>query len=883
MGESLAVASSAVGIISLGLTVCNAIVDYGRAYRAFGEDIQNVKSKAESIGENLEILRDAIEYTRIAQPETAIVLSNKIIRIESVLLRLESKIKRYGPSVSPESLTRKTFKKTTYPFRKDDFRDLVADLNSVQDDLQVALEISSYKHALQTTRRMEMFMSRLPPSLLKEWCDEQEPLQIDKTSSSNLLTYGCPNRQKQEYTAKPIRLYSSWLGRAIDISFNMTFGTGGFTICRSLKTQVVIDFDRDPSALHPDLSRILRYDTDDKYVKVLNDLTSKGHLDFSWAIVINQNVIPILDMLIHCLIMSLSGATSFQISRPVEFLLDESGGSVSPDFPFSNRIWSIHPLEEKHVPLIIRLANSGFNFDVENLVEWTRHTKHNAQLLLCKHESLIRMPEVIKMICRENAVELRKALQKERVSPSRNFDWFLCLQWAFGWPEGVQIILDFIKNRNDYFQSYFPQLLFPGNGNHASAALLLRAGCFFNHSELHGSAFLEDGGARMNLLVDELVARRKRLRALAENSLPQTSRPGCFNNNILDGPDCLKVLNLLVEHRVPLSHSSREQVERSLVCQEGDTVYHDLYDEQCAEALYQKGFSRTDVLDSKGNSPLDYLARYCPESKLPRIVKWHISKGANLHRQMSWTNESIGHLLALEMAHNCVIQYGDHASHIASAEDRFQEFIKMGDDFFAPMKASDGCSCPCSLGGCTIVSMVIRELISTYLYPSRACSICVRMFFECLQEWDQFYRAEPRVFIRSLTFNALDLNHTCFANTKKGYVCSRPFRPDDDDYINDNTDEESSLNEFEELLAELEREFEKSTLSLKEYLSGPWYRRVKDHLLTRQSGEEKTIAEAKSVGVLDLDFCGLSVPEWIDLFIANKVEEVTDEDSGNEQ
>ena len=76
----------------------------------------------------------------------------------------------------------------------------------------------------------------------------------------------------------------------------MTFGTGGFTICRSLKTQVVIDFDRDPSALHPDLSRILRYDTDDKYVKVLNDLTSKGHLDFSWAIVINQNVIPILDV-----------------------------------------------------------------------------------------------------------------------------------------------------------------------------------------------------------------------------------------------------------------------------------------------------------------------------------------------------------------------------------------------------------------------------------------------------------------------------------------------------------------------------------------------------------------------------------------------------------
>lgn len=139
MGDPLSVAGTAVGIISLGLSVCKTIVDYGRAYRGFDEDIQNLKSKAESLGENLEVLKDTIEYTRTARPETAIVLSNKTIRIERVLLRLESKLKRYGPSKSSESLARKTFKKTTYPFRKDEFRDLAADLDSVQDDLQAAL------------------------------------------------------------------------------------------------------------------------------------------------------------------------------------------------------------------------------------------------------------------------------------------------------------------------------------------------------------------------------------------------------------------------------------------------------------------------------------------------------------------------------------------------------------------------------------------------------------------------------------------------------------------------------------------------------------------------------------------------------------------------
>lgn len=492
---------------------------------------------------------------------------------------------------------------------------------------------------------------------------------------------------------------------------------------------------------------------------------------------------------------------------------------------------------------------------------------------------VIRMPETIRLICREDAAELRKALRMERLSPSGKFDWSLCLLWAFGWPEGVQIILEFSENPKGYFDSPFPPLTFPGNGNHASAALLLRAGCFFDKRGLNESISCEDRGERMSLLVNELAMRRKRLRALAEDSLPQSAIPGSFND-ILDGPDCLKVLDLLVDHRIPLSHSSRAQVEKFLVYHDGNTVYHGLYEKQCAEALYRVGFLGTDVLDSEGNSPLNSLLKTCPEEKIPQMVKWHILKGANVHRRLSWTNESIGHLLVLQMAQNCAIRYGSHSSHMTSAEDHFQRLIAMGDEFFAPTRIPDGCSCPCSLSGCTAVSMIIRELIATY--PGYECSECVRIFFERLQEWDQSYRKEPRVFIRSLTFNALDLNHTCFANTKKGSVLYRPQRPDFDCYINDNNDEESSLNEFEELLEELEREFDEVSLPLKEFLSGPWYRRVKDHLLMRQSGEEQAIAKAKSVGV-SLDFCGLSVPRWMDEYIAKKVEEVSDEDQGNEE
>ncbi|KAJ6086642.1 hypothetical protein N7467_005556 [Penicillium canescens] len=153
--------------------------------------------------------------------------------------------------------------------------------------------------------------------------------------------------------------------------------------------------------------------------------------------------------------------------------------------------------------------------------------------------------------------------------------------------------------------------------------------------------------------------------------------------------------------------------------------------------------------------------------------------------------------------------------------------------------------------------------------------------FNLLHEWNQSYWQDSQAFIRSLTFNALDLTHTCFGNTKKGKVLWRNLYPNDEGSINEVRDEESSLDEFEKLLAELEQNFDKLRLPLKEFLAGYWYRRVKDHLLTPQPLKEQHIAGARSIGV-ELEFFGLFVPDWIENLVAPKVEEVNDEDSGDD-
>ena len=144
MSDPFSVAGSAVGVISLALFVCGEIVDYGRAYRGYDEDIHNVTAKAKSLSETLEALEEAIQCTQATQPKAATDLSTKVIGIKEHIARLESVLKRYGPVKTNGRVAQKTrnhVKKTVYAFRKDALRAMAADLDSLQTNLQTALSV----------------------------------------------------------------------------------------------------------------------------------------------------------------------------------------------------------------------------------------------------------------------------------------------------------------------------------------------------------------------------------------------------------------------------------------------------------------------------------------------------------------------------------------------------------------------------------------------------------------------------------------------------------------------------------------------------------------------------------------------------------------------
>lgn len=505
---------------------------------------------------------------------------------------------------------------------------------------------------------------------------------------------------------------------------------------------------------------------------------------------------------------------------------------------------------------------------------------------------MVQIPESVKLILRENAQELKDALRQGKLSPNESLEAqdlpksnSSLLEWAVGWAEGVEILLEFGADASRYFRP----LLYRGEGYHRSAILLLRAGCLFSKGQLNESVLSDRD--RMQRLVIELATRRKKLRKLAEAHLSSAMIPSSTKTSLLDGPDSLKVYNLLAACKVNVPQLPSQDFFWGVGETFGETVYHGLYTKKCAEALWEIGFCDTDMVDLKGSSPLGSLAVYFsfPRFQVPtEIVRWHISKRADLHRQFPWINESIAHVLIVNFTYNLLVLHASdkssHSYHMSKIEKAFQELLAIDTAFILPPTVSDRYPCACSPGGCTGVSAILRELTSITWYRRFAdygCSDCYRDIFNLLHEWHKDFRQDPRTFITSLTFNALGLTHTCFGSVKKGTVQWNAPWPDEVDYIHEHCDQNPVLDEFNELLAELDQKFDELRLPLKEFLAGYWYRRVKDHLLTPQPLQEQHIASARSLGV-ELEFHGVFVPDWIETLFAAQVEEVSDDYSASD-
>lgn len=134
-------AGTAVGIISLGLQVCQGIVSYSQAWRGYDEDIQNARNKATALRMPLKTLRDTIEELQQTRPEVAADLEEQAMSMQSSIEKLKKVVDRFKPAQSeafPDKV-RAQLKKGVYYFQKDTLQDVQNHLDQIQNVLQTSL------------------------------------------------------------------------------------------------------------------------------------------------------------------------------------------------------------------------------------------------------------------------------------------------------------------------------------------------------------------------------------------------------------------------------------------------------------------------------------------------------------------------------------------------------------------------------------------------------------------------------------------------------------------------------------------------------------------------------------------------------------------------
>lgn len=143
MADPFSAASSAIGVISLGLQVAQQLITFCQAYKSYDEDARRIGAKAESMRRPLKALRDIIEDAQVSNPELASDLSEKALGLQRMVNRLKTAIETHLPVILdrfPERI-KGQLKRIVYPFRKDALREMFDDLDGIQNSLQTTLSM----------------------------------------------------------------------------------------------------------------------------------------------------------------------------------------------------------------------------------------------------------------------------------------------------------------------------------------------------------------------------------------------------------------------------------------------------------------------------------------------------------------------------------------------------------------------------------------------------------------------------------------------------------------------------------------------------------------------------------------------------------------------
>ena len=141
MGDPLSIVASAGGIISLGITVCQGLIDYCQTFAGQYRDVRVLVQDLQDLQKSLTTLQDSLTH----RPDLFSFVLPHIDRLKSRIDDLQPMLGRFEENVSKQHAFKDKVKtatqRTLYPFKKGTLSKLRDTVRQAQDNLNLALGV----------------------------------------------------------------------------------------------------------------------------------------------------------------------------------------------------------------------------------------------------------------------------------------------------------------------------------------------------------------------------------------------------------------------------------------------------------------------------------------------------------------------------------------------------------------------------------------------------------------------------------------------------------------------------------------------------------------------------------------------------------------------
>jgi hypothetical protein len=353
-------------------------------------------------------------------------------------------------------------------------------------------------------------------------------------------------------------------------------------------------------------------------------------------------------------------------------------------------------------------------------------------------------------------------------------------------------------------------------------------------SNHHNSAVVE-------LVVQALIDRRRRLQVLAETYLPDEviSQLGIRPDNLLS-LQAYKVYQLLKTSSIDV-----DDVKEWYTWSVYDYIGTNL---KLADHLWDAGFQDVDEVDDGNKTCLMKLWWNSPPCSLNVLLEkanWLINKGADIGPKRSGSRAL--HYLGQTVGKN--LHFKESLEDFALEIDQLSERSK---DLLLTIlvdNTRDGCCCPCSLKGCSGLTTLLNGLFRTW--PEKGMGDLVQMLAIMIKsligslgpeiQESLIYQLAPCV-LRFITCQSLEISHTCVHGLSGGI---------DAEEIREIHDEEKLLIlELDKLVVEFLSTSNRLGLSFLDFLTDYWSMQMDEALLSRGPPSEEDISQILETGVV---------------------------------